>query len=126
MANIILFSDQTTLPEYDRPRSERLISGNPQRTTWNHFGNDSGEVFAGVWASEPGAWRIEMGEREDEFFYVTAGRCRLHADDGNIIECGAGDSLVIPAGFCGIFEVVAAMTKHYMIVDRRVQADSTT
>jgi uncharacterized protein len=106
-------------PEHDHPRPERLIAGDPRRTTWNHYTNDSGEVFAGVWSSEIGHWRIAMGEREDELFFVTAGRCRLTADDGHAVECGAGQSLVIPAGFSGSFEVLEAMTKHYMIVERK-------
>lgn len=105
-------------PEYDRPRPERLILGNPLRTTWNHYTNASGEVFAGIWSSEVGAWRIEMGDREDELFFVTAGRCRLTAEDGHQIECSGGQSLVIPAGFRGVFEVLEPLTKHYMIVDR--------
>ncbi len=105
-------------PEFDHPRPERLIAGNPQRTTWNHYTNASGEVFAGIWSSGVGAWRIAMGEREDELFFVTAGRCRLISDDGHSVDCGAGQSLVIPAGFGGDFEVLEPLTKHYMIVDR--------
>jgi uncharacterized protein len=124
MTEILLFSTQNTAAEFDHPRPERLLSGNPRRTTWNHFSNDSGEVFAGVWAAEPGSWRILMGEHEDEFFHVTKGRCRLHSDSGLVAECGPGQSLVIPAGYSGVFEVVEAMEKHYMIVERRAPVDA--
>ncbi|MDZ4812761.1 MAG: cupin domain-containing protein [Pseudomonadota bacterium] len=120
MPGIVLFELQQTAPEVDYPRPERLVASNPKRTTWNHYSNDSGEVFSGVWACEPGAWRIAMGAHEDEFFFVTRGRCRVRSDDGVVSECGAGQSLVIPAGFSGVFEVVEAMEKHYMIVDRKV------
>jgi len=115
----LAFAQQTTTPEYDHPRAERLISGNPQRTTWNHYTNDSGEVYAGVWACEAGAWRIEMGDREDEFFFVIEGRCRLTDDSGQTVEIGPGESVVIPAGFQGTFAVLEPMKKHYMIVDRK-------
>jgi len=108
--------------EHDHPRAERLVRGNPLRSTWNHYSNASGEVYAGIWACEPGAWRIEMGEREDEFFFVTRGRCRLHDEQGAVVDCAAGQSLVIPAGFRGVFEVIEAMEKHYMIVDRQAPA----
>jgi uncharacterized protein len=121
MSNVILFNAHASDPEFDYPRPERLLSGNPKRTTWNHYTNESGEVFAGVWACEPGAWRMAMSEHEDEFFFVTKGRCRLRGDDGCVIECAAGESLVIPAGFSGVFEVLEAMEKHYMIVDRKPQ-----
>ncbi len=119
MSGIILFKDHVSVPEFDTPRAERRIRGNPQRTTWNHYTNESGEVYSGVWRCEPGSWRIEMGATEDEFFFVTHGRCRLQADDGRSWVCAAGESLVIPAGFCGVFEVIETLEKHYMIVDRK-------
>jgi uncharacterized protein len=119
MPAIIAFTQQTTAPEYDHPRTERLVRGNPQRTTWNHYTNDSGEVFSGVWACEAGSWRIEMGDTEDEFFFVTHGRCRLIDESGHAVEVKSGESLVIPAGFKGVFDVLEPMQKHYMIVERK-------
>jgi uncharacterized cupin superfamily protein len=120
--NIVLFSTQTTEPEYDHPREERRLTGNPRRTTWNHFVNDSGEFFSGVWACEVGSWRIEMGQQEDEFFTVTEGRCRLIDEVGQAFEAGVGDSLIIPAGFKGVFEVLEPLKKHYVIVERKAVA----
>jgi hypothetical protein len=119
MSSIILFSQQTTQPEQDHPREERRLQGNPLRTTWNHFTNASGEVYSGVWGSEAGSWRIEMGPNEDEFFFVTEGRCRLIDEAGNAFEAGVGESLIIPAGFKGVFDVLEPMKKHYVIVDRK-------
>jgi uncharacterized cupin superfamily protein len=110
----------TVAPEYDHPRPERLLRGNPQRSTWNVYSNASGEVFAGIWECEVGAWHIAMGQTEDELFTVLAGRCRLITADGaSAVECGPGESLLIPAGFAGIFEVLEPMRKHYMIVERQ-------
>lgn len=119
MPAAISFSQQQIDPEVDYPRSERLVTGNPKRTTWNHYTNTSGEVFAGVWACEVGSWRIEMGPSEDEFFFVTRGRCRLTDETGTAVTAQAGESLVIPAGFKGCFEVLEPMQKHYMIVERK-------
>jgi uncharacterized cupin superfamily protein len=116
----IAFHQQHTQPEHDYPQAERLIEGKPKRTTWNHYSNDSGEVYAGEWACEVGSWRIEMGATEDEFFFVTAGRCRLTDDAGVAVEIGSGESLVIPAGFKGIFAVLEPMRKHYMIIERKI------
>jgi uncharacterized protein len=111
-------------PELDHPRPERLVRGNPQRSTWNVYANPTGEVHAGIWDCETGAWRIAMGETEDELFTVLHGRCRLMADDGPSVECGPGESLLIPAGFVGVFEVLEAMRKHYMIVERAITKPS--
>ena len=116
--NIILFREQNTAAEIDYPRPERLVTGNPKRTTWNHFTNASGEIYSGVWASEVGSWRIEMSEREDEYFYVISGNGALIEDDGQVREFGVGDAVIIPAGFKGIFEVRETLSKHYVICER--------
>lgn len=120
MSNILLFSDSNPTPEFDYPRPERLVTGNPQRTTWHHYTNDSGEVFMGVWASEVGAWRIEMSATEDEYFYVIGGCGRLIDESGAAREFKVGDAVVIPAGFKGVFEVKETLTKHYVITERKV------
>lgn len=119
MPDIIAFAQQHTAPEIDQPRAERLVNGNPNRTTWNHYSNDTGEVFAGEWHCEVGSWRIEMSASEDEFFFVTQGRCRLIDEQGKAVYASAGESLVIPAGFKGVFDVLEPMHKHYMIVERK-------
>ena len=119
MPSAIAFHRQTTEPEIDYPNPDRRIDGNPARTTFNHFTNSTGEVFAGEWTSEVGSWRIEFGATEDEFFFVTQGRVRIIGDSGQTTELAAGQSIVIPAGFRGIFEVVEPVKKHYMIVVRK-------
>ncbi len=119
MPTAILFSQQTTAPEQDYPRAERKLQGNPLRTTWNHFTNSTGEIYSGVWASEAGSWRIEFAPDEDEFFCVTEGRCRVTDEAGVVYEVAVGDSLVMPAGFKGVFEVLEPMKKYYVIVERK-------
>jgi uncharacterized protein len=116
---VILFHNQATNPEVDYPKPERRLLGNPKRTTWNHYTNVTGEVFAGEWSSEVGSWRIEFGPTEDEFFFVTEGRVRIVDDAGNAVEAGPGQSLVIPAGFTGTFSVLEPVKKHYVIVERK-------
>lgn len=117
-AAVQLFSDTIPEAEFDFPRAERQVSGNPKRTTWSHFVNDSGEVYMGVWASEVGAWQIEMGPTEDEYFYVIEGRGRI-AGELATKEFSVGDAVVIPAGFKGVFEVTEPLKKHYVIVERQ-------
>ena len=116
MHGLVDFKQQQTEPETDHPRPDRIVSGNPKRTTWNHFTSSSGEVSAGVWSSEVGSWRIEHGPALDEFFFVVAGRVKVTGNDGQTVVIGPGESLVIPAGFKGVFEVIEPVTKHYVIV----------
>jgi uncharacterized cupin superfamily protein len=112
------FRRQSPAPETDHPLEERRLAGNPQRTTWNHFTSASGEINAGIWACEKGSWRIAFAATKDEYFYVLEGRCRIIDEQGHAAEAGPGDAMVIPAGFKGVFEVVEAMRKHYVIVER--------
>jgi len=119
MPAIVPFRNRNTAPDIDHPQPERRIAGNPKRTTWNHYTNDSGEVFAGEWSCEVGSWRIEFGPREDEFFHIVKGRVRITDDAGHAVEVGPGESLVIPSGFRGTFDVLEPVHKHYMIVERK-------
>ena len=73
----------------------------------------------GIWASEVGAWRIEMGPTEDEYFYVINGRGQLIAETGETREFTVGDAVIIPAGFKGTFHVIETLTKHYVITERK-------
>ena len=107
-------------PDVSYPLPERLLSGNPRRDTWNHVDAPLGaaqRVYSGVWRSEPGHWRIAMGPTEQEVFTVLEGRCRVHRPDGTHEEAGPGQSVRIPAGFTGSFEVVETVVKVYVIVE---------
>lgn len=113
---LTLFADTATPVAYDRPRPERLVSGNPLRSTRNHY--DGAGVSAGLWSCEPGAWRIAFDPGKDEFFHVISGRIRITDDEGLTSEFGPGEACVIPGGFTGTFEVVEAVVKHYVLIDR--------
>ena len=103
-------------PEYDHPRPERLVKGNPLRTTYTHF--ERAGFSAGEWVCEPGAWRIAFPEDEDEFFHIISGRVRITHSDGTAHEFGPGEACVIPAGFTGTFEVLETVRKHFVVMAR--------
>lgn len=107
-------------PTYDHPRAERRVRGNPLRTTWTH--HDQHGLSAGVWACEPGAWRIAFAPDTHEFFHVLEGRIRITSDAGEAREFGPGDACVIPAGFTGLFEVLEPVRKHFVFVERQAAA----
>lgn len=99
----------------DYPHPERLISGNPQRTTHSRYQHPN--MSCGIWHCEVGAWRIEFAANKQEFFQVIQGTVRLHDADGQTVEIGAGDAGIIPPSFIGVFEVVEAVQKYYVIVE---------
>ncbi|WP_295008294.1 cupin domain-containing protein [uncultured Dechloromonas sp.] len=118
MPTLTVFSALTPEPSHDHPRPDRLVSGNPRRTTWEHFLSANGDLSAGIWACEPGAWNIAFAPGKDEFFCVIAGRLRISDDQGKAAEFGPGDACVIPSGFTGTFEVLESVRKHYVLIDR--------
>ena len=117
MTKLITFD---TLPPValDQPAAERCIGTPPQRSTWSVYQGDGGAVDCGVWACEPGAWRIAFHGNRHEFFHVLEGHLRITDADGTAKEFGPGDACVIPAGFKGVFEVLTPVRKYYVMMDR--------
>lgn len=98
-------------PEEDRPAPDRVISGDPVFTTWNHEERDG--LFAGVWQATPGKWRIRYDEWE--FCHIREGRSVITDDAGDEYIVGPGDSFVLRPGFEGTWEVIETTVKDYVI-----------
>ena len=100
--------------EYFLP-SEKLIAGNPRQCVWKHYADSSGKFFAGLWSSEVGKWRIAY--TEEEYCQILHGSSIITDAHGNAVTVSAGDSLVVPRGFIGTWEVVAPTQKIYVIYE---------
>lgn len=99
-------------PEAGRPAADRLISGDPVFTTWNIEEADGG-IYAGIWQSTPGKWRIQYDEWE--YFHILEGHSIVTSDEGETFDLKAGDRLVFRPGFKGTWEVVETTRKDYVI-----------
>lgn len=117
MPSLTVFSRLDPAPSHDRPRPDRLISGNPLRSTREFFTSADGRRSAGVWHCEPGAWKIAFAEGKDEFFCVIEGRLRITDADGQAAEFGPGEACIIPGGFTGTFEVLTPVRKYYVVME---------
>lgn len=102
-------------PQLDHPRPDRRVHGAPLRRTW--LAHEAQGLSAGVWACEPGRWRIAFAPGKQEFFHVLEGRVRLHDASGHAEDFGPGEAGVIPAGFEGEFEVIEPVRKHFVVVE---------
>jgi uncharacterized cupin superfamily protein len=100
--------------EYFLP-SEKLIAGNPRQCVWEHYADRSGKFFAGLWSSEVGKWRIAY--TEEEYCQILHGSSIITDADGNALTVSAGDSLVVPRGFVGTWEVLVPTQKIYVIYE---------
>lgn len=110
--------DPLPAPTRDRPATERAIGKPPERTTWSVYQGDGGAVDCGLWACEPGAWRIRFHSGRHEYFHILEGRIRITDSKGLARTFGPGEACIIPSGFQGVFEVLEAVKKHYVMIDR--------
>lgn len=97
--------------EVERPSADKLISGDPEFTTWNI--EDVDGLYCGTWRSTPGKWKIQYDEWE--YCHILEGHSIISEDGGDTSEVRAGDSFVIRPGFSGTWEVVETTTKEYVI-----------
>jgi hypothetical protein len=98
-------------PEEGRPDPSRLVSGDPRFRTWNIEEREG--LYAGIWESTPGAWRVTYDEWE--FCHILDGLSVLTEDGGAARTLKSGDAFVIRPGFTGIWEVVETTRKEYVI-----------
>ena len=99
-------------PEISRPDPEKVISGDPVHTTWSV--EDRSPIFAGLWHSTSGKWRVSYDEWE--YFRLLEGVSVVTDANGQSTTLRAGDAFVIRPGFAGTWEVLDATLKDYVIV----------
>jgi hypothetical protein len=99
--------------EAGEPAADRIITGKPVFTSWNAEEHD-GRLYAGVWQSTPGKWRIVYDEWE--FCHILSGVSIITEDGGEARRVVAGDSFVLRPGFRGTWEVVETTRKEYVIL----------
>lgn len=114
MAFFIPFdAEHLGIPEETAPEPNRLVSGDPRHRTWNVETLPDGALFAGMWESTPGAWRVDY--EEWEFCSFLEGVSILHEDGKAPVRRAAGDSFILRPGFKGVWEVVETTRKLYVI-----------
>jgi uncharacterized protein len=111
MTQTVRVTREGTEPEITRPDPAKVLAGDPVHTTWNIEDRDG--LYAGLWQSTPGKWRVSYSEWE--YFHILSGHSVLTAADGTVTDLRAGDSLVIRPGLTGTWEVVETTLKDYVI-----------
>ena len=109
---VVDFNVSDIVPETGAPAPDRLISGDPQFTTWNIEEADGG-IYAGIWQSTPGKWRIVYDEWE--YFHILEGHSVVMEEGGAAVHLRAGDSYILRPGFKGTWEVIETTRKDYVI-----------
>lgn len=99
--------------EAGAPLAERLHSGAPQFRTWTFEETPDSKVFAGVWESTPGKWRITYDEWE--YCSILSGVSILTQDGEAPQRVGPGDAFAIQPGFEGTWEVIETTRKLFVV-----------
>jgi uncharacterized cupin superfamily protein len=112
MSHLARLSRDGIIPEVTRPDPAKRVSGDPVHTTWNV--EERGTLFAGLWHSTTGEWRIAYAEWE--YVHILEGVSVLTDAAGHQTTLRAGDSYVIRPGFAGTWRVVEPTLKDYVIL----------
>jgi uncharacterized cupin superfamily protein len=99
--------------EAGAPLAERLLAGAPAFRTWTFEETPDSKVFAGVWESTPGKWRISYDEWE--YCSILSGVSIVTRDGEAPQRVTAGDAFVIQPGFEGTWEVVETTRKLFVV-----------
>nr|WP_210283940.1 cupin domain-containing protein [Aureimonas phyllosphaerae] len=99
-------------PEISRPSSEKIVAGDPVHRTWN-LEEQEGGLYAGIWESTPGEWRVSYDEWE--FCQILEGHSVLTEEGGDARDLRPGDAVVIRPGFKGTWRVLETTRKTYVI-----------
>jgi len=100
-------------PEDGGPDPDRVIKGRPRSRTWLVEERDAEKLYAGVWESTPGAWRVIYDEWE--FCSIISGVSIIHetgSEAPHVLR--SGDSFILRPGFTGIWEVVETTRKLFV------------
>jgi uncharacterized cupin superfamily protein len=118
MQKILKFSASDAPAEEYFLAPEKLLSGNPRQTIWQHYTDPSAKFLTGIWQSEVGKWRIHY--TEEEYCQILEGSSILTDELGNAVTVSSGEHFVIPRGFSGTWEVLETTRKIYVIYEAGV------
>jgi uncharacterized protein len=112
MSKVIVLQTDDVAPEVARPLPEKVLAGDPVHRTWN-IDEQEGGLYAGIWESTPGEWRVSYDEWE--FCQILEGHSVLTEENGEARTLRPGDAVVIQPGFRGTWRVVETTRKTYVI-----------
>lgn len=96
------------------PSPDRIVEGEPTFRTAVHYEAPDGRLVSGVWEATEGAWRVAYDEWE--WCRLRSGRCVVIPDGGEPVALGPGDALVLEPGFVGVWTVLEACSKDFVVM----------
>jgi len=107
-------------PQFLSPPRERsdATHGSSPRISFRTF-YDQGPTKVGCWECTPGSFPVisNSGATTTECFHVLEGVFFLTGADGNARRCVAGDTVVLPKGWTGSYDVIETTKKLWVAVE---------
>jgi uncharacterized cupin superfamily protein len=73
------------------------------------------EVEAGIWEATPGSFPARR-DGYHEVVQILSGRATVTPTDGEPVQLAAGDTMVTPAGWTGVWDVHETIRKTYVLI----------
>ena len=96
-------------PRVSADRGEPMTSGSVS------YRSADGDREAGVWECTPGGWAI-IDRPNTEFVVILSGRATITDADGVATDLAAGDSIVLPLGWSGRWDIHETVRKVYFVI----------
>jgi len=108
---ITLAKQQSLTPQGVRTDA---IHGSPSTASLTIY--DKGPTEVGCWTCTPGSFRV-VNRATTECFHVLEGVFFITNADGNARRCLAGDTVVLPKGWSGHWDVIETVRKLWVVVE---------
>ena len=102
------------------PADDNVVADAPIENSSHVFHMD--KIMVGVYESAPGRVHIDSA-RYDEFVYILEGRLILTPDHGGRYEFEKGDSLIVPMGYTGHWEMPEKY-RELIVIDTTYMAEA--
>uniref|UniRef100_A0A6T8KKB1 (S)-ureidoglycine aminohydrolase cupin domain-containing protein n=1 Tax=Hemiselmis andersenii TaxID=464988 RepID=A0A6T8KKB1_HEMAN len=102
--------------QYMSPQGFRTDATHGSPITASRSMFSAGPTAAGSWSCTPGSFPVN-NRGTTEFFHVLEGVFFLTNSDGSARRCGPGDTVVLPKGWSGHWDVIETVRKLWVVVD---------
>ncbi len=100
----------TLPPSVPKPTSLRADQVEATKPFWQ---SADGTLHVGVWECSPGRFTADR-EHNNEICHILSGRVEMRHTDGRVEELVAGDTLILPKGWKGEWNVLETVRKMFV------------
>lgn len=114
---IVRFTDDGLTPFSYGPSFARVdvLEGNPEFKVTRV--DNTGDVRSGFWESTVGKWHFTTADDHWEYCHIVEGVSEITEDGGMPQRFVAGQSFILHPGFSGVWHVIEATKKEFVIVN---------